>query len=195
MANLKNDRRSKRTQRILHEAFVSLLLEKRYESITVQDIIDRADVGRSTFYAHYQDKEDLMASIWMHMSEVLIQMPEQQTEVDNPRLLPTKELFAHVQENYPIFKGMVRGRGLELFFEKGQVFWSQKIAADLQSRLPEGGQPSVPVSIMAHFVAGTLVLLLRWWLDNKMPYSPEEMDTMMQKLVMPGIQSGLESAF
>jgi AcrR family transcriptional regulator len=63
MANPKKDRRSQRTKRILVEALASLIQEKRYELITVQNIIDRADVGRSTFYEHYRDKEDLMASM------------------------------------------------------------------------------------------------------------------------------------
>ena len=86
---------------------------------------------------------------------------------------------------------MVRGRGLELFFEKGQEYWSQKLIADLQACLPEGHQSAVPIPVIAQFVAGTFVAMLRWWLDMKMPYTPEEMDGMLSKLVMPGMQSGL----
>jgi hypothetical protein len=127
----------------------------------------------------------------MYMIEVLSQVPDKQSGYGSLRLLPTRELFEHVQQNQQIYKGMVRGRGLELFFEQGQSFWSQKIATDLQALLPEGQQPSVPIPVMAHFVAGTFVTMLRWWLDNKMPYSPEEMDDMLQELIMPGIQKGL----
>jgi len=56
------DRRVQRTRQLLNEALMSLIVEKGYEAITVQDIIDRANLGRSTFYAHYQDKEDLLLS-------------------------------------------------------------------------------------------------------------------------------------
>ncbi len=191
MATLKNDRRSQRTQRILHEAMMSLMQEKRYDAITVQDIIDRANVGRSTFYSHYRDKEDLMADWLMRLMNVLDMMMEQSAAAGEQRLLPTRELFEHVQENQHLFKAVVRGRALEFFFEKGQEYWSQKIASELQASLPKGQQPSVPIPVMAHFVAGTFVLMLRWWLDNKMPYSPEEMDKMLQALIMPGIQNGL----
>lgn len=192
MANLKTDRRSQRTQRILHEALMALMQEKRYDDITVQDILDRADVGRSTFYAHYQDKEDLMTSGLTHLMEVFSAMVTRPSPTGELRLLPAQELFEHVQQNQNLFRGMVRGRGLELFFEKGQEYWVQKISTDLQARLPKGQQPAVPVAMLAEFVAGTFVTLLRWWLDNRMPYSPTEMDDMLNRLILPGVQSGLQ---
>lgn len=191
MAALKTDRRSQRTQRILHEALMSLMQEKRYDDITVQDIIDRADVGRSTFYAHYQDKEDLMTSGLMHLMEILSEMVARPTSTGAVRWLPTQELFEHVQENHHLFRGMVRGRGTELFFDKGQEYWSQKLAADLQASLPEGQQPAVPIPVIAQFVAGAFVTMMRWWLDKKMPYSPKEMDEMLERLIMVGVEDCL----
>jgi AcrR family transcriptional regulator len=191
MANLKTDRRSQRTQRTLHEALMALMQEKRYDDITVQDIIDRANVGRSTFYAHYQDKEDLMVSGLMHLMQILSGMVAQPSKTGDVRLLPTQELFEHVRENHTLFRGVVRGRGLEIFFGKGQEYWSQKLTADLQARLPPGKQPAVPVPVLAQFLAGAFVTVLRWWLDGDMPYSPREMDEMMQKLVTPVIQGCL----
>lgn len=188
MANRKDDRRSKRTRRVLHEALMSLMGEKRYDDITVQDIIDRADIGRSTFYAHYQDKEDLMTSGLMHLMEILSEMVAQPSPTGQPRLLPTQEMFEHVQENQNLFRGMVRGPGLDIFFDKGMEYWSQKLTVDLQARLPEGRQPAVPVPVMAQFIAGTFVTMLRWWLDKKMPYTPREMDEMLQRLIMPAVQ-------
>lgn len=191
MPNLKSDRRSQRTQRTIHEALMSLLQEKRYDAITVQDIIDRADVGRSTFYAHYQDKEDLMSSLLVHLMDVLSQMPGRKAATGLESLIPARDIFEHVQQNLHLFKGMLRGRGLELFFEKGQDYWSEKIAAALQEEIPTGKQPAVPIPVTAHFVAGSFVTILRWWLDNKMPYSPEEMDQIVQTLLMPGIRNSL----
>lgn len=194
MTHLKTDRRSQRTQRAIHEALMVLMQEKRYDDITVQDIIDRADVGRSTFYAHYQDKEDLMVSGLMRLMQILSEMVVTPTTSGEARLLPTQELFEHVQEHQTLFRGMVRGRGLELFFEKGQEYWSQKLIADLQARLPKGQQPAVPIPVIAQFIAGAFVTMLRWWLDNKMPYSPQEMDEMLQRLVMLGVLNNLGSA-
>ena len=123
--------------------------------------------------------------------QILSEMVATPTTAGETRLLPTQELFEHVQEHQNLFRGMVRGRGLELFFEKGQEYWSQKLIADLQARLPRGQEPSVPLLVLAQFIAGTFVTMLRWWVDNKMPYSPKEMDEMLQKLVMPAVQNGL----
>lgn len=170
---------------------MALMQEKRYDDITVQDIIDRANVGRSTFYAHYQDKEDLMTSGLMQLMQFMGGLVSVPSKTGETRLFPTQELYEHVQEHQNLFKGMVRGRGLELFFEKGQDYWNQKLTADLQARIPQGSQPAVPIAVLAEFLAGTFVTILRWWLDNKMPYSPQEMDEMMQKLVMPTLQSCL----
>ena len=191
MTDLKTDRRSQRTQRILHEALMSLMQEKRYDDITVQNIIDQADVGRSTFYAHFQDKEDLMTRGLMRLMQIMSEMVSESSVTGEERLLPTRELFEHVQENQDLFRGIVNGRGLELFFEKGQEFWIQKLTADLQARLPEGRQPAVPIPVLAQFVAGTFVTMLRWWLDNRMPYSPKEMDDMLQRLIQPAVQNCL----
>lgn len=192
MANLKTDRRSQRTQQILHEALMSLMQDKRYDDITVQDIIDRANVGRSTFYAHYQDKEDLMTSGLMHLMQIMSGFVGAPSKTGETRMFPTQELYEHVQENHNLFRGMVRGRGLELFFEKGQEYWSQKLTADLKARISQGNQPAVPIEVMAQFLAGTFVTMLRWWLDNKMPYSPKEMDEMLQKLVTPVVEACLQ---
>ncbi len=191
MTNLKTDRRSQRTQRFIHEALMALMQEKRYDDITVQDIIDRADVGRSTFYAHYQDKEDLMTSGLLRLMQILSEMVTKPSAMGETSLLPTQELFEHVQEHQNLFRGMVRGRGLELFFEKGQEYWNQKLTADLQALLPKGQVPAVPLPVLAQFIAGAFVTMLRWWLDNKMPYSPQEMDEMLQRLIMPAVRECL----
>lgn len=169
---------------------MSLMQERRYDDITVQDIIDRADVGRSTFYAHYQDKEDLLINSVMRLMDYLTQAVLQPNgEVH--RLLPMRELFEHVEENRPLIRSLIQGRGFELFTKKGQAFWSQKVAEALQARLPDGQAAGVPIDVMAQFAAGTMVSMLRWWLDNKAPYSPEEMDEMLNRLLMSGIENGL----
>ena len=192
LRNQKEDRRSQRTRRLLHRAIVSLMQEKRYDSITVQDIIDRADVGRSTFYAHFQDKEDLVDS---NLAEILDSFNQylDDNATNNQRIIPTLPLFRHVQENEHLFKAMRKGQGLDLLLAKGQRYWSKKIEAELQARLPDGQTSAVPLSLMADYISGALVTFLKWWPDNQSAYSPEQMDEMFRQLVMPGVWAVLGS--
>jgi AcrR family transcriptional regulator len=188
MTPKKNDRRVNRTRAIMFQAISELMLEKRYEDITVQDIIDRADVGRSTFYAHFQDKEDLAVSNLIHMLDLMAGAMETQ---NSQGFLPGLGLFEHIRENYTLFKAMTIGRGLDLFFQKGQEYWSTRVASRLQAMLPAGQVPKVPIPILAYHVSGTFVNLLRWWMDNKMPYSSEQMAEIVNILVMPSVEAGL----
>lgn len=164
--------------------------EKRYEAITVQDIIDRADVGRSTFYAHYQDKEDLVNS---NLQEILDDLSRSLAEngPENQRLLPTLALFRHVQENRYLFEAMSGGGGLDLLLEKGQIYWRKRVEAELQARLPPGQMPTMPLSLVADYLSGTLGTFLKWWLGHQLPDPPERMDEMFQQMVMPGVWAAL----
>jgi AcrR family transcriptional regulator len=183
-----NDRRSQRTRRFLTHALLQLMLEKRYDKITVQDIIDRANVGRSTFYAHYLDKEDLLTSQFEEVLDYFSHHLEVGEGNNNPRM-SVKALFRHAQEFQPVYNAMVWGRGIELLYQQGQAFLCKRIEADLAVMAEASRQPTVPTTILATYIASTLVTLLRWWLENKMPYSVERMDEIFQQLVMPSVQS------
>ena len=99
----------------------------------------------------------------------------------------TRELFQHVQEEQQLFRNLIREETLDLFFEKGQDYWARKLEAQLQALLPEGKTPKVPLVIVANHLAGAWLNILKWWLDNKMPYTSERMDEILQQLVMPGV--------
>ncbi|MBI5953913.1 MAG: TetR/AcrR family transcriptional regulator [Chloroflexi bacterium] len=186
----KNDRRINRTRETLFHALSALMLEKRYDDITVQDIIDRANVGRSTFYAHYQDKEDLAVSNMITILDALANTMEQ-SNTEPGQFLPGRGLFEHIRENYQMFKALTSGHGLDLFFQKGQEYWSGRMTTRLQAMLPAGQEASVPIPVLAHYVSGTFVTLLKWWIDNKMPYTSDRMAEIVEQLVTPSVQAGL----
>src|SRR5512136_644001 len=99
MAQQKEDRRSQRTQQALMEALIALLAVKHYDEISINDIIDRANVGRSTFYAHYQTKDDLLKSSFERVLDMLIQHI-QFNEADQDLQLDTTPLFQHAKGHY-----------------------------------------------------------------------------------------------
>ncbi len=178
----KQDRRSQRTRHLLGEALVALIREKDYSSITVSDIIDRANVGRSTFYAHYRDKDDLFVGELDRVIEVLSHHIPNQKE--SP-FFPSLGLFSHVGEEYELYKSLIWGSGIDLLIKHLQKSLSNRIEQGLQK---SGREFDVPLPILASFIAGSFLTLLKWWLENKMIYSPEEMDTIFQSLTMAGIE-------
>ncbi len=181
MKNQKQDRRSQRTRNLIDRAFVELMLEKSYDIITVQDIIDRANVGRSTFYAHYLDKEDLLTSQLQRLIEQLHQMPF--TEASQASVA-SLGLFRHVEQHHQLYKALMWGKGIDMVFKIMQGILSQKIEEELARHI-QNRTPAVPPIVMASFLAGGFLSLARWWLDNNMPYPPEEINRMFEMILIP----------
>ncbi len=146
-----------------------------------------------TFYAHYQDKDDLAVSSWTHVLEMLSHTLAHPDDTSQ-RLLPGRALFQHVQENQHLYRALVRGGDMDLFVEKGQEFWRKQLEERLQALLPPGQAPALPIPVVAQYMAGTLATMLKWWAENKMPYPPEEMAELVERLVTPGARAvlGLE---
>jgi AcrR family transcriptional regulator len=170
---------------------MELLAEKKYEDITVQDIIDRAEVARSTFYAHYQDKEDLLlgkngvfaGNIDQDIAFML------QEEQENQMILPTRALFRHVQLQSQVFKALVEGPGMDLAIKALQKILHKRVQAKLEAHPLEDPEAVELLPLTIDYLAGALLNLIGWWLDHEMPYSPEQMDKIFQELAMPGVHS------
>lgn len=184
------DRRSKRTQRSLSEALVDLIKEKRFDDITIQEVIDRADVGRSTFYTHFRDKEDLFQQDWERFLDGFAQHIDWD-KAGRERFVPAVYLFSHLQEYQPFYQGLVRSGKKDAVFRSGTSHLSQRIEAALN--LSFKGKPvrSLPIPILANYLASELFALLQWWLDQNMPYSPERMDEIFHELVTPTFRKAL----
>ncbi len=187
MKTEKHDRRSERTRRLLGEALVSLMLERRYADLTVQDILDRANIGRSTFYAHYWDKDDLLASTM----EQMIRMLSRQVDTapgDAATLLPSLGLFQHVQEQYHLlYRAFVGWQGVEMVMRMLRTRLCEHIEQRLRSMLP-ASTTDMSVTVTAQAVVGTFLALLQWWVENEMPLPPEEMESYFRQLVLPGVE-------
>ena len=182
--NVKKDRRSQRTRHLLSKAMVELIREKDYNSITVSDIIDRANVGRSTFYAHYRDKEDLFVGELDRVIDVLSKGILRESHDENS-LFPSLGLFRHAGEEHELYKALAWGPGIDLLFKHVQKSLSDKIEQSLKE---SGKKFNVPIPILANYIVGSFLTLLKWWLDNKMVYSPEQMDEVFKKLTLPGVE-------
>lgn len=190
MSQQAQDRRSKRTQQALIDALLALLSTKHYDSISIQDIVDKANVGRSTFYAHYQTKDDLLVMGFGRVLDMLLGFVILR-ETDNHLELDTTALFEHARGHYELYKTLAWGSGLDLLTRNGHNSLSLKIQERLTQLMTGKDLSSVSLSILSYHLAGSLLLLLKWWLDNKMPNSPEQMNEIVQQLVMPGVRNTL----
>jgi AcrR family transcriptional regulator len=179
----KQDRRSQRTRHLLSEAFVELLRERGYDAITVSDIIERANIGRSTFYSHYQDKDDLFVS---ELDRVIEALSHHMPDPEEMPFFPSLGLFRHVGEQYVLYKALLWTPGIDLLIKHMQKSLSQRIEQGLQESKLEY---EIPIPVMANFIAGSFLTLLKWWLENKMVYSPEQMDEIFKKLTLAGIEA------
>ncbi|HLO32309.1 MAG TPA: TetR/AcrR family transcriptional regulator [Anaerolineales bacterium] len=181
----KQDRRSQRTRHLLSEALVQLIREKDYNAITVSDIIERANVGRSTFYAHYRDKDDLFVGELDRVIDILSRGIHHETR-DDDWFFPSLGLFRHVGEEYELYKALLWGSGIDLLIQHLQKSLSKRIELGLQG---SGREFNVPIPVLGNFISGSFLTLLKWWLENKMIYSPEEMNEIFKSLTTTGIEA------
>lgn len=181
------DRRSQRTRQLLSEALRELILTKRWEAITVSEIAERANVGRSTFYAHFTDKDDLLASGVRRMVGGL--------EYDEPdernTLSPSLRLFHHVESHSDHYQMMARGMHLTLFLDTLQGELTAMFAARLAVRVPEGAATAVPVPLLAAMLAGMLIIAVRTWLESGMTSSAEEVNRAFLVAAGAALRAGL----
>jgi AcrR family transcriptional regulator len=187
MKTMKQDRRVERTRGILSEALMALIIEKGYEKTTVQDIIDRANVGRSTFYAHYLDKDALLRSGFDSLRDTL----SKKGIGDRDGWDVALDLFQHAQSHYPLYKAMVGKQSWNIIQQYAHKFLFNLIREYLEPKLSARKKAPVPLDIVAHFIVSSFLALLTWWLDHKMPYSAEEMTEMFKGLTKPGVDAGL----
>lgn len=188
-----SDRRVERTDRLLREALRALIQEKRFEEITVQDVIDRADVGRSTFYAHYRCKEDLFRK---DVERFLGFLDRHVTWGGGPneRILPVRELFDHVRDFRAFCRGLSASGKMEAMQRVMVSHLAPRLEKELARRMPSSSRRTVPASILANHVAGAAITMLDWWLRQGMPQSPQRMDEIFHSLVMPAVMSAMEPA-
>ncbi|MGI8787726.1 MAG: TetR/AcrR family transcriptional regulator [Pyrinomonadaceae bacterium] len=194
----KQDRRTKRTERNLREALLSLIFEKGYDAVTVQDITDRADVGRSTFYAHFENKDKLHLSAFDQVRDVLLQTGETSDKINKiggDFNFNSLRLFQHADESRRIYRAFAGRKSGDLFLKNmfRQIY--DLVFQELQNSLPENRKYSIETKAAAHFYVSSLISMLTFWLDNNLQLSAEEMNELFKSLAMDGLEQFTSSNF
>ncbi len=181
------DARVRRTRLQLGTALLNLIIEKPINDVTVQDILDRSGVGRSTFYLHYRDKDDLLVSQLETFLETMSNSLSDRKDKSH-RVMPVAELFAHIGNQNKLYRVLSDSGHLKDFFELAEGYFARGI----ERRLTESGRltkvPQRELAARASALSGSLLSLLRWWLDRGEKESSQEMDQMFHRMVWTGLQ-------
>lgn len=183
----KLDRRIQRSRQALQAALSALILEKGYESVTVQDVIDRANVGRATFYAHFRDKEDLLLSEFEPLTAHFQHYMEVSGSLDLWQLCLL--MFQHAQDYHSTYKAMVGKQSGEIVQSYLRQYLTGLVGRCLQAQWSPQGASAVPLEVLIYQLVSSLLSLLVWWLDKNLPYSAQQMAQMYQQLTQPGIEA------
>ena len=185
------DRRVTRTRRALKEALTDLILEKGYESVTVQDVIDRADVGRSTFYAHFIDKDDLLMAI---LADLERPAPDAtRWKPDDPAFGWTLELFRHFGSGKRLFRAVASSQSGALARRETTQRLERLVQAELSRLQVARKLDAFKVETVVRFLVGTFIGFMDWWMREDNEHLPaEQVDHAFRSLVLPGVANVLE---
>lgn len=187
------DRRSRKTRQGLRHALLILLKEKRYEEISVQDIIERADVARSTFYAHYVDKDDLLTGQNGIFAESLGDDMAEHSAHAHDEGFSSLTWFQHIQAQGDVLKVIAKDPAMDIAMKTLRKLILRSVQEGLQTHHQSDGKTQVPMSLLADYLTDTLMSMVRWWYQNDMTYSPQQMDALFKQLVLPGVSAALTS--
>lgn len=175
------DRRVARTQSALRDALIALILERGWDETSVRDVCDRANVGRSTFYAHYANKEKLLISGFGTLRQALRAQERNSTGLRAPNLGFARGLIEHAYENQRLFRAVIGKRsGLVV-----QRHFRQLLLELVEEDLTAGGITAARREAAAHYIAGALFELLTWWVDSRSPIAPDQQEAIFRDLTTP----------
>ncbi|WP_067137068.1 TetR/AcrR family transcriptional regulator [Microtetraspora malaysiensis] len=180
------DRRVRRTRRAIRQALVDLILIKGYEAVTVTDLINRADVGRSTFYAHFADKEEVLFSSLDELAELLRLVPATRSGTLLSFSLP---LFQHLHEQRRLARALLGRRGAAVVRLRGEQIMAAVVRDELMAALPSEIPPPASLDMIVTCVTGAFMALMRRWADGELVATPAEMDAAFRAVVIPGLDA------
>jgi AcrR family transcriptional regulator len=196
------DRRVQRTKQALRKALLELIKEKGYDSLSVEEITKRANLGRATFYLHYKDKEDLLIDEFSELANERVRSlaeipfaawlpdlenPSQPTE--NKASQPFLLVFQHIADNAELYRILLQSEKSDRVLDRIRKIITQSITEFMRTKVESDPIPilfEVPIDLLAAYFSGALLSCVDWWMEQGQSYSTEEMTRMFQRLFFPG---------
>ena len=178
------DRRVARTRASLKQALVKLSVDQGYDEVTIQEITEEANVGYRTFFRHYQDKETLLNEVLQVIFDEILELMMPNNSIENSEekfifISPERNtlLFQHAEENCDLYR-LLLNSGSEMM--EFVMKFACNAAKENRERLSDS---KIPSELVAHYIVSSLISMIRWWLDNNMPYPPQEMGKYASQLI------------
>lgn len=193
MDTKRGSRQVQRTRQLLEEACITLILEKGYEAVTIQDILDQANVGRSTFYSHYCDKEDLLMSRFEALQQAFeeharIVLEHESFEKVDPQDITNLPmmLLKYVEHEHRLFKALLgkHSGGNHLNYQRDYLLKYTRI---ILKRVAKAKLEAFELEAISQVTVSLFLSLLVWWIDSDMPCLAEELFRLEMRLIEPGL--------
>ena len=172
----KTDRRFTRTRKLLLDALIALAQRDGYDAVTIRDITTFADISYSTFFRHYQDKDQMLMSLLQNAVEEMRVLMQNQSPGESDGEL----IFQHVAENKVLYRVLLGGLNSSAMVQNVQTM----IVREILRSSPVHLEADIPPEIAANHIAASVLAMVKWWLDNDMPYPPERMGAIYAALII-----------
>lgn len=168
---------------------MALVVEKGYAAITIQDIVDRANVSRTTFYLHFRDKDELLFISMEELYDGLVMMMQEWSAGDRlDQMAVDSSDFQHVADHADFYRAMLSDKGSLPFLLRVKAYLARVIQEHgLEVFLPPDTGISIPLHYVAHFLAGAEIGLISRWLETGLQESPDEMARIMCRLAVSSL--------
>lgn len=192
------DRRTQKTRKALHEALILLMFEKRYDAILIQEILDRANVGRSTFYTHFRDKDELLVEGLHGLEELLRDAQMRATSIADPRYESvigfSLAMFEHAHAHKKLYRSLVGGPGWIIVRQRIEAILVQLMKHEARVLFKGKTDSEVPFELFIHFLGASFMSVLTWWFNFKRSLPPQEINALFRELVLPTLATHLSVA-
>lgn len=191
----KIDRRVERTRELLQKALIELINERGYDAITIQEIVDRANVGRTTFYLHYTSKDELFMSCHeavvsgFHFGSLHPLSREELLANDAPHGMISA--YQHLTEAQALLYSIFQGKDNLLILRRIRDTSAQELEANLHAVFEEADS-AIPFDLLANYLAGARIALVQWWLEKRQPHTAETLAQTFHRLQRAAIRDAFE---
>jgi AcrR family transcriptional regulator len=192
MTRDKPDPRVVRTRQMLRDAFMSLIAERGFEGVTIQDITERATLNRATFYLHYRDKYELLTDLFETLIADITPLPTDGTLLQSPYdVVPgVARVFEHFADHADFYRSLLGSQGVLAFTIRIRDYIADVGRKWLDVPGP-GSDSMVHKEIAINYLASAYLGVITWWLEHNMPYTSEEMAMHLMHLTAAGLHPSL----